>query len=81
MAKSILLVVLLIDCDGSTPSGYPGLFPRLPGFPAFPGCGLRPAPLEEDNVQDDPKVTLEHKELWAQFHKHGTEMVITKSGR
>jgi hypothetical protein len=26
-------------------------------------------------------VTLEHKELWEQFHKYGTEMVITKSGR
>ena len=31
--------------------------------------------------QDDPKVTLEHKELWGKFHKYGTEMVITKSGR
>lgn len=30
---------------------------------------------------DDPKVTLESKELWEQFHKRGTEMVITKSGR
>lgn len=63
----------------STPSGYPGLFPRLPGFPF--GAGFRPPPPDDDNVQDDPKVTLEHKELWTQFHKHGTEMVITKSGR
>jgi len=63
----------------STPSGYPGLFPRLPGFPF--GAGFRPPPPEDDNVQDDPKVTLEHKELWTEFHKHGTEMVITKSGR
>ena len=36
---------------------------------------------EDDGVVDDPKVTLESKELWAQFHKLGTEMVITKSGR
>jgi len=57
--------------------GYPGLFPRLP-FGAFPP---RPPPPEDDNVQDDPKVTLEAKELWEQFHKIGTEMVITKTGR
>ncbi|OAD57958.1 Optomotor-blind protein [Eufriesea mexicana] len=36
---------------------------------------------EEDGVVDDPKVTLEGKELWDKFHKLGTEMVITKSGR
>ena len=60
-------------------SGYPGLFPRLPGF--FGGGLSRPPGPEEENVKDDPKVNLEHKELWAEFHKHGTEMVITKSGR
>ncbi|XP_016402676.1 T-box transcription factor TBX3-like, partial [Sinocyclocheilus rhinocerous] len=31
--------------------------------------------------EDDPVVHLEGKELWGQFHKSGTEMVITKSGR
>ncbi|XP_038054817.1 T-box transcription factor TBX2-like isoform X1 [Patiria miniata] len=36
-------------------------------------------PQESDT--DDPQVTLESKELWDQFHKRGTEMVITKSGR
>lgn len=40
--------------------------------------GLEP---EDDGVQDDPKVTLEAKELWERFHTFGTEMVITKSGR
>ncbi|NXG56990.1 TBX2B factor, partial [Hemiprocne comata] len=35
----------------------------------------------EEEVEDAPKVTLEAKELWDQFHKLGTEMVITKSGR
>lgn len=24
---------------------------------------------------------IERKELWCAFHKHGTEMVITKAGR
>ncbi|XP_054612127.1 T-box transcription factor TBX3-like isoform X2 [Dunckerocampus dactyliophorus] len=33
------------------------------------------------NLSDDPKVTLESKDLWNEFHKMGTEMVITKSGR
>ncbi|KPP60622.1 T-box transcription factor TBX3-like [Scleropages formosus] len=35
----------------------------------------------EEDVEDDPKVHLEAKDLWEQFHKRGTEMVITKSGR
>ncbi|XP_026229053.1 T-box transcription factor TBX3-like [Anabas testudineus] len=35
----------------------------------------------EEEVVDDPKVTLESKNLWKEFHKMGTEMVITKSGR
>lgn len=65
--------------------GFPGLFPRLP-FGGGHAGGLFPprppmVPPEDDGVQDDPKVTLEHKELWEQFHKYGTEMVITKTGR
>ncbi|XP_073471355.1 T-box transcription factor TBX2 [Aquarana catesbeiana] len=36
---------------------------------------------QDEEVEDDPKVNLEAKELWDQFHKLGTEMVITKSGR
>lgn len=35
----------------------------------------------EECLDDDPKVTLESKNLWKEFHKMGTEMVITKSGR
>lgn len=31
--------------------------------------------------EDDPVAHLEGKELWGQFHRSGTEMVITKSGR
>lgn len=68
-----------------------GLFPKFPGFgsphPGFFGAGMGDpmapsmTPMEEDGVQDDPKVTLESKELWMQFHQLGTEMVITKSGR
>ncbi|XP_054280648.1 optomotor-blind protein isoform X3 [Macrosteles quadrilineatus] len=42
---------------------------------------LRAIQPEDDGIVDDPKVTLEGKELWEKFHKLGTEMVITKSGR
>ncbi|XP_061608626.1 T-box transcription factor TBX2b-like isoform X2 [Phyllopteryx taeniolatus] len=38
---------------------------------------LQPA----DGLCDEPKVTLESLDLWNEFHKMGTEMVITKSGR
>lgn len=73
-----------------TPVGcYPGtLIPKLPEdvlahhhhHPAMvrPLRAIQP---EDDGVVDDPKVTLEGKELWEKFHKLGTEMVITKSGR
>ncbi len=42
---------------------------------------LRALQPEDDGVVDDPKVTLEGKDLWEKFYKLGTEMVITKSGR
>ncbi|XP_056140181.1 T-box transcription factor TBX2-like [Lampris incognitus] len=35
----------------------------------------------EEALEDDPQVTLEASGLWDEFHKMGTEMVITKSGR
>ncbi|XP_035643360.1 T-box transcription factor TBX3 [Oncorhynchus keta] len=40
-----------------------------------------PKTLETEATEDDPKVHLEARHLWTQFHKSGTEMVITKSGR
>lgn len=70
------------------------LFPKFPGaLGPFSGTEdllsqsahlrnpLRSMLPEEDGVVDDPKVTLETKELWEKFHKFGTEMVITKCGR
>ncbi len=42
---------------------------------------LRSLEPPEAEVHDDPKVELESKDLWTQFHSFGTEMVITKSGR
>lgn len=45
------------------------------------GPSVRPFEPEDDGVEDDPKVSLESKDLWERFHTLGTEMVITKSGR
>ncbi|KAK4337271.1 hypothetical protein RND71_043269 [Anisodus tanguticus] len=36
--------------------------------------------IEDDGVEDDPKVCLEARDLWEKFNLLGTEMVITKSG-
>jgi len=33
---------------------------------------------QDDGVHDDPKVELESKDLWDQFHQHGTEMVRSR---
>ena len=65
---------------------YPALFPKFHGHPGslggYPRLPPPPVPLpEDDDVKDDPKVTLEHKDMWEVFNKNGTEMVITKSGR
>ena len=69
----------------SLASSYPALFPKFHGHPgAMGGYRLPPPPVplpEDDDVKDDPKVTLEHKDMWEAFNQHGTEMVITKSGR
>uniref|UniRef100_A0A3Q3AQK2 T-box transcription factor 2a n=2 Tax=Kryptolebias marmoratus TaxID=37003 RepID=A0A3Q3AQK2_KRYMA len=51
----------------------------LPTQPARPRLwnSLQP----DESADDEPKVTLESRNLWSEFHKMGTEMVITKSGR
>ena len=70
-------------------------FPPLPPLPPppfyLPTLGPPPPPQggqgdgeeeeEEEEVGEDPKVVLESRLLWEQFHAIGTEMVITKSGR
>lgn len=42
---------------------------------------FRPLVESGETAEDEPKLYLEASELWKQFHKCGTEMVITKSGR
>uniref|UniRef100_UPI0037E8F62F T-box transcription factor TBX3 n=1 Tax=Semicossyphus pulcher TaxID=241346 RepID=UPI0037E8F62F len=49
--------------------------------PAHQTCRPAETPEGEEMSQDEPKVYLESSDLWRQFHKCGTEMVITKSGR
>ena len=57
--------------------------PLPPGATMLSAAGQMQPPSmeEEDGVKDDPKVSLEAKELWQQFAGYGTEMVITKTGR
>ncbi|KAM9858187.1 T-box transcription factor TBX3 [Aulostomus maculatus] len=45
--------------------------------------GCRPNNILEGGevTEDEPQVHLEASDLWRQFHKYCTEMVITKSGR
>ncbi len=62
----------------SLPTADLFLPPGLPRSLRGPGVPYTP---EDDGVKDDPKVELEGKELWEQFHSRETEMVITKSGR
>ncbi|XP_074467257.1 T-box transcription factor TBX2b-like [Sebastes fasciatus] len=49
--------------------------------PVHPPRSFKSLQADEEGLEDDPKVTLESKTLWNEFHKMGTEMVITKSGR
>jgi hypothetical protein len=58
-------------------------FPKISGsMSAAPVDDPRaPRMPDDDGITDDPKVTLESKDLWTKFHGLGTEMVITKSGR
>ena len=56
------------------------------GSPAIGACpsmyGMSQGDLQS-HVKTDPniKVTLENQDLWREFHKIGTEMIITKMGR
>ncbi|XP_041378334.1 optomotor-blind protein-like [Gigantopelta aegis] len=61
---------------GRSPLTHADLMPHPDHFRSL--RGLEPPEVE---VNDDPKVELDCKELWERFHKLSTEMVITKSGR
>jgi len=84
------LAGLTIPTPGTFPASIlPKLQQTVARSPMTPGDLLHPLhprsirsmePPEPD-VQDDPKVELDGKDMWEQFHEIGTEMVITKSGR
>lgn len=71
---------------GGHPSSFlPGVasqLERLAGQAAADGgAALRSHQRIEEVLDDEPVVTLDSQSLWSEFHKRGTEMVITKSGR
>lgn len=47
----------------------------------FPVRQLPPIPPRFANTLPDVDVKLCNNELWSEFHKIGTEMIITKCGR
>jgi len=60
------------------PMGFPTPLSASRGLVAPPPP---PEPIhrsQDDGIHDDPKVELESKDLWDQFHQHGTEMVSPK---
>jgi hypothetical protein len=63
------------------PIGFPAPLPTSRGLLVPPPPPPPPPPSEsihrqhDDGIHDDPKVELEGKDLWDQFHQHGTEMV------
>lgn len=75
--------------SGGRPSLLPPLVPGVAPHLERPtgqaaadgGAALRGHPRTEKVLDDEPTVTLDSQSLWSEFHKRGTEMVITKSGR
>ena len=71
--STIFLFLLTLDLGGAYAS------------PVMGTCGGIYGSTQGDqaHVKTDPniKVTLENMELWREFHKIGTEMIITKMGR
>lgn len=57
------------------------MYERIPFGHPFAECPPTKVAEPENNEPDDPQVDLDNKELWEEFHRIGTEMVITKTGR
>lgn len=65
-------------------SGGPALtsmYDRLPYGAAMSDCPPNKLTEPDNNEPDDAQVELDNKDLWEEFHRLGTEMVITKTGR
>ena len=64
------------------PIGFPTPLSTSRGLLAPPNHPSESLPrTQDDGVHDDPKAELEGKDLWDQFHQHGTEMVSWKKFR
>lgn len=50
-------------------------------FPSIDKRGERGTESQRLLIQDGITVALQHSDLWAEFHQHQTEMIITKNGR
>lgn len=72
---------LIFGKNPTSPAGLGSAFER--GICGNPTRELPQGKLSDtdDNEPDDPKVELDNNKLWQEFHKRGTEMVITKTGR
>ncbi|KAM9360157.1 T-box transcription factor TBX3-like [Symphorus nematophorus] len=79
---SLFSAIALSSRGSSEPSLHAGAEPMIHTSPPEQ-ISLRPPDIQEggDMTEDEPRVYLEAQDLWMQFHKCGTEMVITKSGR
>lgn len=53
--------------------------PQPPPPPPAPVSSESMHRVQDDGIHDDPKAELESKDLWDQFHQHGTEMVCFRT--
>ncbi|TKS78077.1 T-box transcription factor TBX3 [Collichthys lucidus] len=81
---SLLSAIALSSRGSSDPSLNASTEPmihRSAEEQSLSSCRLPEILEREEMSEDEPKLYLEASDLWRQFHKCGTEMVITKSGR
>ncbi|KAJ8385650.1 hypothetical protein AAFF_G00183630 [Aldrovandia affinis] len=72
-------------CAGRTQFGSGYQFGQGPGclYPSYPsaGAGIGSVPLPGTGAGARAQVYLCNRPLWLKFHRHQTEMIITKQGR
>ncbi|XP_051928522.1 eomesodermin homolog a isoform X1 [Hippocampus zosterae] len=71
-------------CTGRSQFGSGGYqFSQGPGclYPSYPGTGISSMSLPGSGAGPRAQVYLCNRPLWLKFHRHQTEMIITKQGR
>ncbi|XP_061521426.1 eomesodermin homolog a [Phycodurus eques] len=71
-------------CSGRSQFGSAGYqFGQGPGclYPSYPGAGISSMSLAGPGGGPRAQVYLCNRPLWLKFHRHQTEMIITKQGR